>query len=140
LGPYAITLLLSFGMLASTFVFNLFLMNLPVEGEPVDLFEYFSGSLGQHLWGIAGGIIWAVGTSAILVAIASIPDRIRAISPIGFPLLQASLVVASIWGLVRWKEFHDAKPATRAMLFVALALFAGAIALIVTAIGDQRSS
>ncbi|MGP8243920.1 MAG: hypothetical protein ACLQVN_05310 [Bryobacteraceae bacterium] len=139
LGPYAITLLLSFGILASTFVFNLFLMNLPVEGEPVDLFEYFSGHWRQHLWGVAGGAVWTVGTAAVLVAIASMPDRIRATSPIGFPLAQAALVVGAIWGLVRWKEFHDAKPATKAMLVVSLVLFACAIALIVTGIGDQRA-
>jgi glucose uptake protein len=139
LGPYAIAMLLSFGMLASTFVFNLFLMNLPVEGEPVDLFEYFSGSWRQHLWGVAGGMVWTVGTAAVLVAIASMPDRIRAASPVGFPLAQASLVVGTIWGLVKWKEFHAAKPATKAMLVVSLALFACAIALIVTGIGDQKA-
>jgi glucose uptake protein len=138
LGPYAIAMLLSFGILASTFVFNLFLMNLPVEGEPVDIFEYFSGTLRQHLWGVAGGIVWTLGTVAILVAIASVPDRSRATSPEGFPLAQASLVVAGIWGLVKWKEFRDARTATQAMLIVSLVLFSCAIALIVMGTANQK--
>jgi len=139
LGPYAMPLLLSFGILGSTFVFNLFLMNLPVEGEPVDIFEYFSGALRQHLWGVAGGAVWCVGTVAILVAIASLPDRIRSTSPIGFPLAQASLVVAAMWGLVRWKEFHDQKLVTKALVAAFLALFCCAIALILAGIGAQKS-
>jgi glucose uptake protein len=138
LGPYAIAMLLSFGFLASTVVFNLFLMNLPVEGEPVDVFDYFSGSLRQHLLGLAGGTLWTVGTVAILVAIASVPDRTRATSLEGFPLAQASLVVAGIWGLAKWKEFRDAKPATQALLILSLVLSSCAIALIVMGTANQK--
>ena len=138
LGPYAIAMLLSFGILASTFVFNLFLMNLPVEGEPVDVFEYFSGSWRQHLLGAVGGIVWTLGTVAVLVAIASVPDRTRATSPESFPLAQSSLVVAGIWGLVKWKEFRDAKPATQALLILSLVLSSCAIALIVMGIANQK--
>ena len=105
----------------------------------MDLFEFFSGSVRQHLWGLAGGAVWTVGTVAVLVAIASMPDRIRATSPVGFPLAHASLLVAAVWGVVRWKEFHDAKLVTKAMLVASLALFACAIALIVIGIGDQKS-
>jgi glucose uptake protein len=138
LGPYAIAMLMSLGMLASTFVFNLFLMNLPVEGEPVDIFEYFAGKWRQHLLGFAGGIVWMVGTVAVLVSIASIPDAVRATSPEGFPLAQVSLVVSAVWGLVKWKEFQDSRPATKAQLTLSLVLFSSAIALIMMGVANQR--
>src|SRR3954451_18941825 len=35
LGPYSLTMLFSLGVFATTFVFNLFFVNLPVEGEPI---------------------------------------------------------------------------------------------------------
>src|SRR5437764_890179 len=58
MGPYAIGFVFALGIFASTFVFNLFFMNLPVQCEPVDVLEYIrEGTWKQHLLGIAGGVI-----------------------------------------------------------------------------------
>jgi glucose uptake protein len=39
LGPYSIAVVFAGGVFLSTFVFNLFFMNLPIEGEPVDFMD-----------------------------------------------------------------------------------------------------
>ena len=44
LGPYAIGVVFALGVFFSTFVFNLFFMNLPVEGEPLEFRDYFKGT------------------------------------------------------------------------------------------------
>ena len=51
LGPYAAGFIFAFGVFFSTFVYKIFFMNLPVEGEPVEFGEYFNGRLRQHLAG-----------------------------------------------------------------------------------------
>ncbi len=63
LGPYAIGFVFAVGVFTSTFVFNLFFMNLPVEGEPVEMLEYFrNGNVKKHMLGVVGGVIWFSGT------------------------------------------------------------------------------
>ena len=62
LGPYAVGVVFAAGVFFSTFLFNLLFMNLPVEGPPVDILDYFQGGFRQHLLGIAGGAIWCTGT------------------------------------------------------------------------------
>src|SRR5271157_3356552 len=58
LGPYAVTAVFSIGVFLSTFVFNVFLMNLPVEGEPLELLDILKSTRKQHLLGLAGGASW----------------------------------------------------------------------------------
>src|SRR5205085_886237 len=43
LGPYALGFFFAAGLILSTFVFNLFFMNLPVQGEALELGAYFKG-------------------------------------------------------------------------------------------------
>ena len=74
LGPYAIGFVFAVGVFLSTFVFNLFFMNMPVEGPPVAMSGYFKGRGRQHLLGIVGGLIWATGTIANFTA-ASAPEK-----------------------------------------------------------------
>src|SRR5205807_1091315 len=40
MGPYALGAIFGLGVFSSTFVYNIFLMNLPVTGEPLDLSAY----------------------------------------------------------------------------------------------------
>ena len=62
LGPYAIGFVFSVGVFLSTFVFNAYFMKKPVQGEPLRFSDYFRGTSKEHLWGIIGGVVWAVGT------------------------------------------------------------------------------
>ena len=53
LGPYSIAVVFAIGVFLSTLVFNLFFMNLPIEGEPVDFMDYFKGPAQGPPTGIA---------------------------------------------------------------------------------------
>src|SRR6185312_9452980 len=68
LGPYSIGLIFSIGVLVSTFVFNLFFMNLPIHGEPLEFTAYFNGKSKFHLLGLLGGGLFYAWLCAILVA------------------------------------------------------------------------
>jgi len=129
LGPYAIAFVFALGIFFSTFVFNLFFMNLPVEGEPVEILDYFKGKLKQHLLGIAGGIIWATGTISNFVA-ASTPREVQVGPAISYALGQGATLVSALWGLLVWKEFRGADPRVRVLLVVMLLLFAAGLGLV----------
>src|ERR1700686_3411797 len=45
LGPYAVAFLFAVGVFLSTFIFNLYFLNLPVQGSALSMFDYFKGSL-----------------------------------------------------------------------------------------------
>jgi glucose uptake protein len=123
IGPYSIGLLFAIGLFLSTFVFNLFFMNLPVSGEPIEIHEWFRGKLVRHLWGILGGMLMYTGAIASLAA-----DRVegsaRVSAGIGYALGQGGIVIAAVSGIVIWKEFEgaDAKVKTYLALMLILLL------------------
>jgi glucose uptake protein len=132
LGPYAIALLFAVGVFLSTFVFNLFFMNLPVEGEPLELTAIFSSRPKQHLMGLAGGAIWCVGGIAAFVA-ASAPSEVHVGPAISYAMGQGSTLISALWGLLVWKEFADADTKIKSLIAVMLALFAIGLTLIALA-------
>lgn len=129
LGPYAIGFVFAVGVFLSTFIFNLFFMNLPVEGPPVAMSAYFKGTGGQHLLGVVGGLIWATGTIANFVA-ASAPESVQVGPAISYALGQGATMVSALWGLLVWKEFAGASGRVRALIVVMLVLFVCGLALI----------
>ena len=84
-------------------------MNLPVEGEPVALYQYFHGNLRQHLLGIAGGLIWCTGAIANFVA-ASAPKSVQVGPAISYAIGQGATMVSALWGLLVWHEFAAHHP------------------------------
>ncbi len=129
MGPYAIAFIFALGVFFSTFVFNLFFMNLPVEGEPVEILDYFRGTRRQHLLGLAGGMIWATGTISNFVA-ASAPREVQVGPAISYALGQGATLVSALWGLLAWKEFRGASGLVKMLLAVMLALFAIGLGLV----------
>jgi len=129
LGPYAIAFLFAVGVLVSTFLFNLFLMNLPITGEPIEIFEYFKGSLRQHGLGLLGGIIWCAGTIASFVA-ASAEGHASVGPAVSYGVGQGATLISALWGLLIWKEFKDAPGKVNAMLGLMFALFVIGLVLI----------
>src|SRR5208282_1259431 len=107
LGPYAVAAVFAIGVLLSTFIFNVFLMNLPVEGEPLEMLDVFKSTPRQHLLGLAGGAMWCTGMVASLAA-ASAPAEVRLGTVAGYFLAQGFALVAALWGILRWKEFKGA--------------------------------
>ncbi len=128
LGPYAIGFVFALGIFFSTFVFNLFFMNLPVQGEPVEILEYFRGTKKQHALGVLGGTIWAVGTISNFV-VASAPEA-KLGPAISYALGQGATLISALWGLLVWKEFHGAGGRVKLLLALMVILFAIGLTLI----------
>ena len=122
LGPYAAAFMFGLGVLVTTPVYNLFFMNLPVEGDPIPFREYFRGTAKQHLLGVAGGVIWAIGAVANFVA-ASAPSSVNVGPGVSYALGQGATLVSTLWGLLVWKEFAGATPAVRIRVALMLLLF-----------------
>jgi glucose uptake protein len=128
LGPFAMAFVFTAGLFLTTFVFNLFFMNLPVKGQPVEPRDYFRGSLKKHAIGLLGGAIWVTGTIASLV-VALAPDT-RLSGALAYGLGEGSIVIAALWGLLAWKEFRDAEIQARTMMSVMVVLLGVGIALV----------
>jgi glucose uptake protein len=108
LGPYSIGFIFSAGVLFSTFVYNLFFMNLPVQGEPIEIGEYFRARLGRHALGVLGGIIWYGGLiTSLIVARLEAPAAISV--QLTYGLQQAAIVIAALCGVFLWREFDGAR-------------------------------
>ncbi len=129
LGPYTAAFFFALGILFTTPVFNIFFMNLPVEGEPVSFGEYFRGTTRQHLLGLAGGIIWATGTIANFVA-ASAPKSAGVGPAVSYAIGQGATLISTLWGLLLWKEFAGANSGVRTRLALMLALYVVGLAML----------
>jgi len=141
LGPYAVCVVFAFGVFVSTFVFNMFFMNLPVEGEPLDAFDYLKGRPKDHLFGLLGGIVWCAGATAAFVAVTASAELAApaagvaaAPSPIGpalsYAIGQAATLIAALWGVLLWKEFKGADSRVKSLTAIMFVLFAVGLALV----------
>ena len=122
LGPYAIAAVFAIGVFLSTFVFNVFLMNLPVEGEPLEILDIFKSSPKQHLLGLAGGAVWCTGLVTSLAA-ASAPAEAHMDTAAGYFMTQAFALIAALWGILLWKEFKGADLRVKALTVFMFLLF-----------------
>jgi glucose uptake protein len=104
IGPYSTSFVFALGLFFSTFAFNIFFINLPVEGEPVELGDYFKAGLKTHMLGFSGGVIFAAGTTAALAGRAA-PAGANLGPALNSALPQAMVVIAVLWGLLVWREF-----------------------------------
>lgn len=132
LGPYAAAFAFVAGVMACTALLSLFLMNLPVDGPPLEIYEYFKGTLRQHGLGLMGGVLWCAGTIGILVA-AHADGPATVDPPVLFGAAQGSAFLAALCGLLVWREFRKSDGRIRALLFVMLALFIGGLTMIAIA-------
>ena len=124
LTPYTAVFFFSIGLFLSNFVFNTLVMKFPFAGEPVPVKEYFKGSLGVHLTGVLGGIIWNIGMSFSIISAG------MAGPAISYGLGQGATMVAAFWGVFVWKEFAQAPRGTGkplAAMFIAYAVGLGLI-------------
>jgi glucose uptake protein len=138
LGPYALAVVFSGGVVLSTFLLDLFLMNLPVEGEPLEILEYLRGNWRSHLLGFAGGMIWAAGLVAVLVVAAAPPDARPGVAPL-YALTKGGAVLAILWGLYGWNEQRAADGRIRVLQGLMTLLILGAVVLLALAPLSVRS-
>lgn len=123
--PFAVALLFSIGMLLSTFVYNLYFINLPVKGLPVSFFAYFTGTMGQHALALIGGIVWMVGTCSYMTAAAAQGDAKAGVA-FSQAVLHGAAFLSVLLGLSMWKEMEEAPGgAGRTALIAGVVLLAG---------------
>lgn len=132
LGPYAIAVFFAVGVFVSTFVYNLYFINLPVQGEAVQISQYFKGTPWHHLLGFLGGAIWCVGAIANFVAAAATGNAL--IGPaVSYALGQGATMISALWGLLVWKEFKDAGGRSMMLLALMFVFFLGGLTLLALA-------
>jgi glucose uptake protein len=132
LGPYAVAAVFAVGIFVSTFVFNVFLMNLPVEGEPLEVLDLFKSTPKEHLLGLEGGALWCTGMVASLAA-GSAAAEIQVGGVAGYFLAQGSALIAALWGILLWKEFKAADLRVKTLVVLMFLLFAGGLLVIAQA-------
>jgi glucose uptake protein len=132
LGPYSSGFMLAMGVVFSTFVFNLFFMNLPVKGEPLEVAAYFRAPMKRHGMGLLGGIIWYIGAIATFLG-----NRVEGAAKVQphfvFAFSQAGMIIAAICGIVVWNEFAGAGARVKTYLGLMLILLAIGIGIVSTA-------
>lgn len=128
LTAYSSFLVYTLAAAASTVAFNGALMRHPIDGESEPMTEraYLAVRVpaAAHLWGVAGGAVWGVGTLANILAGGKLGFAAA------FALGQSSPLVGSVWGLLWWREFDGAPPPAFRWIGAVFALYAGAIACV----------
>jgi glucose uptake protein len=121
-GPYAIGIFFAIGIAISTFIYGLFFMNLPVQGEPLELTAYFKGKAKFHWLGIAGGVLFYIGLISLLVVARAEGKNILPLFTVRVLMLAAALI-GTLWGLLKWNDFANAGGRVKTILLIALFVF-----------------
>jgi glucose uptake protein len=129
LGPYSAGALFALGMFLSSLVFSVFLMNLPVEGEPLEFSAYFKGRPAQHVLGLLAGVLWYGGTLAALVS-TSLPVQLQPAPLGGFLLAQGAPIVTALLGILVFREIRGGDMRLKMLAFLMIALFVCGLAMI----------
>jgi glucose uptake protein len=125
ISSYTAVVFFSVGALVSTIIINPFFMAKPIQGEPVQMSNWYRGTSKAHLLGMFGGAIWCLGNSLSFMSVG-------AASPaISYGLSNAAPVVAALWGIFVWKEFKEAPKGTSLLLTLMFVLYLIGLVLIV---------
>jgi glucose uptake protein len=128
LTPYTALVFFALGLFLSNFVVNTVVMMKPFAGDPVAFSDYFTkGNTRLHLVGVLGGMIWGVGMSFAIIA-----GDVAGYA-ISYGLGQGATMVAALWGVFVWREFHNAREGTNRLLALMFLLFVVGLGLIVYA-------
>jgi glucose uptake protein len=127
LSPYSAMFFFSLGILLSNFVVNTVIMLKPFSGAPLPLSAYFRGTARDHLWGVVGGMIWAVGMMFSIIAAG------KAGFAISYGLGQGATMVAALWGVFIWREFRQAPKSTNPLIALMFAGYVIGLGLIIIA-------
>ncbi len=128
LGPYAAMQFMTMGAFLSTLILSLFLMNLPVEGEPVDVFDFVKGKIGTHLSGLIAGMMWAGGFLCLMLVGAG-AENYKIAPGLFSAFIRGWPLIGILCGLLLWKEFRGADGRINVMLGVMLLLLAAGLGL-----------
>lgn len=120
-GPYGGLLFFSLGSLVSTLLLSVFSFNIALEGNRLNLGAYFAKPLRRHLFGLAGGAVWAAGALATFLAKTATAEAASKQTLLSL-LPVASTLLAMAWGVLVYREFASAPPKSKLFLAVAAAL------------------
>jgi glucose uptake protein len=114
LQPYTVNVVFALGAAVSALPMIHILLRRPISGAPLQWKDYGTGTWNVHAWGIAGGLIWGVGTVANFVA-----SYVPMIGPAtSFSMGEGNTMISALWGVFVWKEFRGAS--SRVRIFLAL--------------------
>ena len=122
---YTANMVFALGILLSSFVLNIAIMVKPFVGDPVPLGDYFKGVAKDHLWGIVGGMIWAVGMTLNIAASGQVSTAVS------YGLGQGATMVAALWGVFVWREFRNAPSGTKPLLALMFVCFIIGLGLVI---------
>jgi glucose uptake protein len=127
LTPYSAIFFFAVGVLLSNFLFNYLIMKRPFEGSPVSFKDYAAGSLGTHLTGVLGGVIWNIGMAMSIIASG------KAGFAISYGLGQGATLIAALWGVFIWKEFRGASRQVNTLIFLMFLAYLAGLGLLIYA-------
>ena len=132
IGPYALGLCFCLGVFLSTFVFNLYFMNLPLAGAPLEMRDYLRGGGEGRILGLLSGVAGSLCVFAGLVAAAAPPEV--QIDPVLACWLSGGLVpLGALSGVLAWKEFAGVGPKTMALVVLMFCLLLAGLGLVAAA-------
>ena len=122
LAAYTAGLLVAIAILVSTLIYSPFFITFSVHGAPVQFRSYFKGGKAMHLNGLLAGVLWSVGLIAAFAS-GGYSATIQAgpVATRGFA--EGAAVVATLWGLLRWREFQGGSLKVRILLTTMLMLW-----------------
>jgi glucose uptake protein len=117
LGPYAVAFVFGLGVLVSVFVYNLYFLKFPIAGPRLRFADYLKGNSWVHFLGIAGGVMWMIGSLSNFVAASVVGPAIS------YALGQGSTMVGALWGVLVWREFAGGGKRVNWLLALMFVLF-----------------
>ncbi len=127
LAPYSAIFFFAVGVAISNLLFNYLIMKKPFEGEPLTFRDYSKGTMGIHLTGVLGGVIWNLGMSMSILASG------KAGYAISYGLGQGATLIAALWGVFIWKEFRGANRQVDTLVTLMFFAYLAGLALLVIA-------
>jgi glucose uptake protein len=112
LTPYTVNFVFAVGAALSAIPIAWTFMRHPVTGSPLSFGDYRGGRLPLHLWGIAGGLLWGIGTLSNFVA-----SYVPMIGPAtSFSMGEGNTMISALWGVFVWHEFRGSTGQVKLLL------------------------
>jgi len=124
LESYGVSVLFTFGALITTVPAMTYLMKHPVEGIPIGGADYWRGTRTMHAAGLCGGLVWGLGTTCTFVPMAMVGTALA------YAIGQSNPLVAALWGVFIWKEFHGAPKRSKVLLALMFVLYTSGLVLL----------
>ncbi|MHB8899862.1 MAG: GRP family sugar transporter [Thermoguttaceae bacterium] len=125
LSPYSAMVVFSVGMLCSQVLFNFANIIGWSTNRETPRPDYFQGTATDHVWGVVGGMIWAVGMMLSMIAFCVAGPAIS------YGLGQGATMIAALWGVFIWREFREAPEGTNRLLWIMFAGYLAGLGLII---------